>query len=57
MLAWRTANGGQTWQAEMPYLTRDGRFLTLYGLLNPNVTMLRYPGEAWQFNVDDGFGD
>jgi photosystem II stability/assembly factor-like uncharacterized protein len=52
VLALRTADGGQTWQEEnvpaeigVPYLTRDGKFLTLYSLLDPDVTVLRYIGD------------
>jgi photosystem II stability/assembly factor-like uncharacterized protein len=49
VVALRTADGGQTWQEEsvpaeigVPYLSSDGKFLTLYGLLNSDVTVLRY---------------
>jgi photosystem II stability/assembly factor-like uncharacterized protein len=44
VLALRTSDGGQTWEEEavpvdigVPYLTRDGEFLTVYSFLKSNT--------------------
>lgn len=52
IIALRTTDGGQTWEEEdvpgeigIPYLTRDGQFLTVAELLNTStLTLLRYGG-------------
>jgi len=52
VVALRTADGGQTWVEEVvpaefgvPYLTHDGRFLTLHSFMNTGrITVLRYVG-------------
>ena len=49
----RTADGGQTWTEEAvpteigtPYLTHDGRFLTLHSFFSDGqITVLRYGGD------------
>jgi photosystem II stability/assembly factor-like uncharacterized protein len=52
--ALRTTDGGETWTDEVvlsgdagiPYLTRDGKFLTLTSLLEDNqITVLEYKGD------------
>lgn len=50
MLTLRTADGGKTWKEEevptsigLPYLTRDGKVLTLFGIFDVGqITVLRY---------------
>lgn len=50
MLALHTADGGKTWKEEevptsigLPYLTRDGKVLTLFGMFDVGkITVLRY---------------
>lgn len=50
VLALRTTDGGQTWEKESipaefgaPYLTRDGKLLTISAVMGPsNITVLRY---------------
>jgi photosystem II stability/assembly factor-like uncharacterized protein len=52
VVALRTADGGQTWAEEVvpaeigvPYLTHDGRFLTIHSFFNTGkITVLRYAG-------------
>jgi photosystem II stability/assembly factor-like uncharacterized protein len=53
VVALRTADGGQTWVEEVvpseigvPYLTRDGKFLTLNSFFNDGqIAVLRYKGD------------
>ena len=53
IIALRTADGGQAWEEEsvptelgIPYLTHDGQFLTVAGLLDTsNLTLLRYQND------------
>ena len=53
IVAFRTADGGQTWTEEVVpatigtlYLTHDGQYLTVSSILEPEkVTVLRYTGE------------
>jgi len=52
VLALRTSDGGQTWEQEVvpigigvPYLTRDGKLLTIHSFLKPNLIFVaQYKG-------------
>jgi hypothetical protein len=48
----RTGDGGQTWKEESlgfvwstPCLSRDGKFVALVTMLDPEIIVLQYQGE------------
>jgi photosystem II stability/assembly factor-like uncharacterized protein len=52
MTVLRTRDGGQTWKEESlgvawsaPYLSRDGKFVALVTVMDPEIVVLQYQGE------------